>query len=415
MFTKNELTLLTLLQSAEQSTFRSLLESSGLARSSAHVALEHLLAIGVVTRVDALGQRHPAVFRLAPTNVLEAAANRAIDDFRQAVFPSRNQGRKPRLVFTDKYQLAETEIRQLRTRYDVTIYDQSPPFMTDELFALRAAGAEIVVRYDTPTINDEMLRKLPKLKTVVCPTANLYNIDVAACKQRSIDMHFLDADTEPYATHSQVEYALNALFTLHNPLVRVANEVQYTSGFQHQEPGGDLMGSKIGLLFGRSDISKLVATLRALDCHVAAASVAQAPREAMFCGLTGYTDIEELWQWADAALIFNGASVDLDSLLRLPRMPSYLIICTERATYDQQLMREQIIAGRLKGLMLDALPNMFRERLFDEHPQKSMHPLINLPNVFVTPETSVRSKNALARNKESIFTLLMNLKLADSS
>jgi hypothetical protein len=131
---------------------------------------------------------------------------------------------------------------------------------------------------------------------------------------------------------------------------------------------------------------------------------------AMSFDLTGYTELNELWSWADTVVMLGGSSCSLDELLQLPRIPEYLVICPELVHYSPSIVREQFLNGRMKGLVVDALPDMSRRRLFDRNVQETMRDIVNLPGVYITPELSVTSRAAEARRHEFVFEILMNRK-----
>jgi phosphoglycerate dehydrogenase-like enzyme len=411
VFTNNEQKVLQALRSRPDATLRQIIDATGLARSSSFVALTRLVELGLVLQSGAGGPRSAATHRVAPRHIIDAAALRMADEVRKAALSDAPDVEKPVLVFTDSYVLPDDALRRLRSRYQVVVHDSSPAFMTDELFAERISGAQVAVRYDAPMVDAECLRRAPRLKTIVCATTNVRNVDFTACAERGVEVLSLDpAGQSRYSFDSQAEYVLNAVTTLLNPLEQAANRVRTGDGFRHAaEPASDLAGSNVGVVIAQADASKLVKMLQMLGCNVAAANTMEVPRSAMSMGLTGYTSISELWDWASIAVVLGGARFDLTDYLRSPRMPSYLIICADRVTYDLQVMREQLLSGRLKGLVLDVLPEMFTHRTFDKHPQQALRPIVNLPNVYVTPELSVRSRGAMRRNNEAVLDVLMNL------
>lgn len=407
MFKKNELEVLRAVRSSEGLTFTELLGVCGLPRSSTHMALRELVRYGIIDET-VVGPRR-SVFRLAPEQVLRQAEERWFSEFRGAVFGGFADT-KPKLVFTDAYRMSDASIRQLRRRFEVVTFSHSPSYLSDELFLSRSVDADVVVRFDAPTINDEVLEQLPKLKAIVCPTCNIYNIDFDACTRHNVRVTYLDPVGQRYFTDNQTEYVINALLTLRNPLVRAAEAVRTAGGFR-PEPGAgrDLKGARVGLVFSNADVTKTIAVLRAFGCEVSASNVLEEPRSAMSFGLPGYTSLDHLWDWSDVAVFFGGSDFDLDRLLVAPKMPEQLVILTEKIHYDPNLLREQILSQRITGVVLDALPSMFEERAFDSHPQNALRSIINLPNVYVTPETSVLSGSSMQNNEKYVLSILLNL------
>jgi phosphoglycerate dehydrogenase-like enzyme len=407
MFKKNELAILAALRMAGEATFTELLATTELARSSAHVALRSLVGNGLVLE---FAERRRSTFQLAPADDLKQAEDRLVTQFRNAVFESGDATRRPRLVFTDRYVLSEAGMRQLRVRYDVRSYEQSPPFMTDELFRRRAQNAEVVVRFDTPTVDDEVLAGLPDLRVIACPDCTVHNIDLEACERRGVRVVSFDPVKQRYFQTTQIEFVVNALLTLRKPLIGAAQAVQYEQGFRPPARlDSDLRGSRVGLVFGDADVSKLVSVLHALDCQVSASNVGTEARSAMSFGLTGYTSLDHVWAWSDFVVFFGGSRIDINDLLRASKVPEYLVILNDGVLYEPEILREQILAGRVKGAVLDVLPGMFTNRAFDFHPQVTLRPIVNLPNVYLTPELGVLSTTSMARSEEYLLPLLLNM------
>ena len=116
MFTDNELRILKYLKAHPDVDFRMIVENCRLPRSSTHAALRHLLDRGVVT---VRSRSHDSRYQLATRDVIEQLGARLLADFRNVLLPDTSSTAKPRLVFVDNYSLSDSQLHELRNRYDI--------------------------------------------------------------------------------------------------------------------------------------------------------------------------------------------------------------------------------------------------------------------------------------------------------
>jgi phosphoglycerate dehydrogenase-like enzyme/predicted transcriptional regulator len=408
MFTTNEREVLKQLKHGGTSTLGKLTKTTGLARSSTYQALKKLLELGVVTTVG--NDKHgPATYRLESPAALERAAQVMLSDFRDAINAIRPRERW-KIAFTDLYVLPDTLLQRLRTRFDVVTYDDANLFASNESFLRRSQDADVVVRFDAATVDAAYLRACPRLKVIVCATADLLNVDLDACSAAGVKVLKLDTIAQKYFAPTQVEYVVHTLLNLHRSMQRSAQDVPFADLYRDKTSlGTELFGTRVGLLFTDSDITQLVRVLQALGCEVAAAPTHANPPRAAVSGLASYESVERLWHWADSFVVLENVELNIDDLLTKSRIPQYIVVCSDTLKYNPDVLREQVIRERVLGLALDFLPGQFATNIANEDPQLAMRALVNLPNVLITPELSVLSTDSFARNFEYVFEMLMDL------
>lgn len=411
MLTANERSVMAELQTGGSATLSSLAKQCGLARSSTYKALQRLIEIGVVVIVEQ-GPRGALTFSLAPPAAIERAVQSVVSEFRRALQTSPERNRM-KLVFTDLYKPTDTQLQRLRTRYDIVTFDESELFTNQSSFERRCAQADVIVRFEATRIDEAMLRGCPNLKAIVCATTDLHNVDAEACERAGVVLIHLDSIAEKYFATTQAEYVLFTLMQMRRSMTRAAQDVPLSALYRKKgDLGHELHGTKVGLVFTDSGITEMVALLRSTGCEVTAAPTGANPPRAVSAGLRNYTSVERLWRSSEAVVILDNVCLDLNSLLNESRIPEYLVFSSDSVRWDANLMRERILEGRVRGLAIDFLPDMFKGNAFHEHPQRLLSPIINLPNVIITPELSIFSENAFHRNYDYVFRILMDLDLA---
>lgn len=408
MFTFNELTVVEYLRAHPFVDFSRLVEGTGLAKSSAHVVLSRLTELGVVETRKGTGSRS-VKYAIAPRDVVERAAADLLSEFRKALYPTEYGGTKPRLVFTDSYVLPEPQLQELRHRYDVVTYDESPTYVNDDLLRTRSLDAEVIVRFDFGAVDRKFLRKMPRLRAIVLPNCEPSNIDFQACKEFGVQVRHADIRSQKYFARTQLEYVVNAAFSLMRPLQSASIAVREGQGIWSSKYGEELGGKRVGILFSDSDLSRMVEVFRSLGCDVRAANALASPPLATQFGLQGYSSLREVWDWSDLLVLIDSPQVDLDALLRSPRSPAYLIVTNRKAAFDKSVMADALAGGRIRGLALDYLDEPETVASDTWNASRFLGPLFDLPNVLATPELGVLSTESLKRSYEQTFAMLMDL------
>lgn len=410
LFTANESAILSCLRGEDSADLATLSMRCGLARSSVHSAVGRLIDLGLVLNTNPEGK---AVYRIAGRDGLERAMQQIVTEFRDHVSVPHAAG-KPVLAFTDNYLLPESQLQELRSRYEVRTFPQDHTYRSDELFAERARDAEVIVRFDFQPVDADFLAQMPNLKAVVFPNCVVANVDVKACEEFGVSLHNTDPATHKYYATTQVEYVLNAALTLLKPLSRFKHQVESFSNYYDWAVNidEDLCGKNVGFVFQQGNIRTLVQMFQLLGCAVRAANTLDLPPLTSEVSVNHYDTIEDVWQKSDIVVILEGVELALEPLLDLERCPDYLICGSGDARYSSERMRDQVISQRLKGLAIDMIPHEWGAVDKAESFERSIAPLRDLPNVIITGEVEVFSQESIARSHARVFDVLMNLALS---
>jgi phosphoglycerate dehydrogenase-like enzyme len=404
MFTQNEERILEWLRRNDECGLVELAEHCSLARSSAHTALQHLLEMGVIQNVRPAGR---AKYRIADRDALERAAQRMLDEFRSAVTVEHTARTRPRLVFTDCYVLPDEYLESLGGYYEITVCPDLGAMRNTAAFYERTLDAEVVVRFDSAAITREFLQARPSLKALMFPTCFPRNVDFQACKDFGIIVKHADPVTQKYFSSTQVEFAVHATFSLLNPFRTIGDATEY---HHHHNLGNELFGKNVGLVAGNTNIRSLVEIFQAFGCMVRAASTAVTPPMPSEFGLVSFRNVTELWKWADILIALDGARPNLNTLFALDECPQYVLNLSSSADLDVHGALSAVESGKVQGLALDNAPYSWSDDLSDQAVQMAFDRLGSFPNVILTPEMGIHSKESNERNHVQTFEMLMALR-----
>jgi len=240
--------------------------------------------------------------------------------------------------------------------------------------ALRDVRA-LVVRGDT-RVTEEVLRGAPSLRIVVRLGAGLDHVDLAAARERGVQV----ASTPGAATVSVAEHTFALLLALERHLARADAAVRRGEWPRGEPPvGRELYGRALGLVgFGR--VGREVAwRARAfgMDVRWSDALLDLAPAGYEW---TRRATLEDLLPQADVLSLhvpLTRATRGLIGARALARLGpgAVLVNCACGGVVDERALCDALASGRLRGAALDVFAT--------EPPGES--PLLARPNVVLTP------------------------------
>ncbi|MGQ0546391.1 MAG: D-2-hydroxyacid dehydrogenase [Betaproteobacteria bacterium] len=248
--------------------------------------------------------------------------------------------------------------------------------------------ATIAVVNKTP-LRAATLERLPRLKLIAVAATGTDNVDIAACRARSIVV----SNVRGYAEHTVPEHAFCLVLALRRSLLAYLGEVkkgrwQLSARFcLSGPPVQDLHGATLGI-FGEGSIGQGVARLaRAFGMEVLFAD--HAPPKAP--GVQ-FTPLDEVLRNADVISLHLPLTPDTKSLIgaaELAKMkPTALLINTARGgLVDEQALAQALRAGTIAGAGFDVL---------SVEPPRGGNPLLelDLPNFILTPHVAWAGRQA---------------------
>jgi glycerate dehydrogenase len=256
----------------------------------------------------------------------------------------------------------------------------------------------------TVLVTNKALVGIPELEffkqlKLVVVTATGYNcVDVYACAARGIPV----CNVPAYGTYSVAQHALAMMLEYSNQVGRHNNSVQQGQwaacpDFSYTlTPISEWFGKTLGII-GMGNIGSCFAGMaESLGMQV----VYSHTRDLQIPGRK-FVDLETLAASADAVSLHCPLTPQTDKIIGtdfLSKMkPGAVLINTSRGgLIDNEALRAAMLEGKLAAALLDVL---------DQEPPPANHPLIGLPNVYITPHIAWISFEA----RERIFGVVLEI------
>ena len=231
----------------------------------------------------------------------------------------------------------------------------------------------------------------------ICRTAT-NQIDVEAATARGI----LVVNTPGRNANAVAELTLALMLATARRMAESDRYVRARKWESPTEPYSDLRGSelngKVAGIIGLGAIGRLVAGLcNAFGMQVLAFDPFVTPREAEGFKVT-WTELDFMLEVADFVTLHAPPSGDGSPLLDSARMrrlkPGSILINTASAELvDQDALAQALRTGRIAGAGLDIFPS---------HPVEPSYPLLDMPNVVLTPHIGGATDETVARHSAAM-------------
>jgi (S)-sulfolactate dehydrogenase len=290
----------------------------------------------------------------------------------------------------------EAAVDDLRRDFSVH-HDKGLVDRPDELASLLSGARALIVRNRTQ-VRGPLLQAGMRLEAIGRLGVGLDNIDVEACKTRGIALLPATGANDV----SVAEWVIAATLILIRGAFASTAEVLAGKWPRERLIGGEIFGRTLGLIGFGSIARETASRARALGMRIIATDPfvgADAP--AWTKHDVERVDLNTLLARADAVSLhvpLNAETRNLIDAARLQQMqPGAILLNAARGgVVDEAALAEALKAGRLKGAALD---------VFAEEPLRAGSPLVDAPNLLVTPhiagvteESNVRVSAVTARN-----------------
>lgn len=268
--------------------------------------------------------------------------------------------------------------------------------------AAAVAGHEVLVVHGAP-VTAGVLDAAP-LRLVCCARGGPVNVDVAAATERGIPV------TNSPGKNAHAVAELTLAFAL--MLIRgvPASGRYLLAGGSHAESafeGGRFMGSEaasmtLGLV-GLGHVGRDVAIwARALGFTVLAHDPVPPRNVPAGVSLVGFDDLLERSDIVSVHARATAANWHLFGATAFARMRrgSYFINTARESLVDEEALERALTSGVLAGAALDVA---------ERRPVGDRHPLLNLPNVMITPHIAGATHETLRRGAEMVVAAVAKL------
>jgi (S)-sulfolactate dehydrogenase len=271
----------------------------------------------------------------------------------------------------------EAAVDSLRSKFEVR-YDPKLVDRRDELLSMLAEVEALIVRNRTQ-VNKELLAKAPRLRVVGRLGVGLDNIDTGACGSAKIEV----IPATGANSLAVAEYVICTVMMLLRGAYLSSADV--AAGKWPRGPlgnGRETAGKMLGIV-GFGGIGRQVARMaQGLGMRVVAID-AMLPKDAPAWNETNveHRELSALLAEADAVTLHVPFTPETRRLLDAPRIATMkrgaVLVNTSRGgIVDETALAEALKSGALAGAALD---------VFENEPLPASSPLVNVPNLILTP------------------------------
>jgi len=296
---------------------------------------------------------------------------------------------------------------------ECTIYERTAP---DEVLP-RAGGAAVVLTNKT-VLSREHLEALPELRYIGVLATGYNVVDVAAARERGIVV----ANVPRYGTASVAQMTFAHLLNLTQHVAEHAQTVREGRWSRSEDfcywdyPLVELEGLTLGIV-GLGQIGRAVARLaigfgmrvlaydvslpdkggRSLFPERPEGCCAEEPPDPLISqvpeGVWMTNELSRIFRDADAVTLHCPLTPETQRLVNAERLAlmkptAYLINTSRGPLIDEAALAEALCSGRLAGAGLDVL---------SEEPPPADHPLVDVPNCYITPHIAWATRSARRR------------------
>lgn len=270
---------------------------------------------------------------------------------------------------------------------ECVVYDRTP----DDQVLERARDADVLYTNKTP-LDDETIRRLPKLKFIGVLATGYNVVDIDAAKARGIPV----SNIPTYGTNSVAQMAFAHILNFtqrvahHSETVRQGRWSSCPDFCYWDFPLIELDGLTLGIIgFGR--IGQATARLgRAFGMKILAFDVLSDLGKS---GKVKFVSLDDIFSLSDFVSLHCPLTADNYHLVgadRLAQMKptAYLINTSRGQLVDEGSLYRALKQGEIAGAGLDVL---------EREPPDADSPLYRLDNCFITPHISWATRSARAR------------------
>ena len=302
-----------------------------------------------------------------------------------------------RVLVTDK--LAEEGLALLRAEPGLEVIVETKKL---DVAALRAALAQadgIVIRSGTQ-LTAEVLKDQPRLKVIARAGVGVDNIDVPTATRQGIVV----MNTPGGNTVSTAEHTMALMLALSRNVAKANDSLKAGRWDRTKFTGSQLGGKTLGIVgLGRVGLA-VAKRAQGFEMIVLGFDPFLSAERAAEQGIESVSPLDDLWGRCDYITLHTPLSAETrnligpDALARMKRGVR-IINCARGGLIDEPALAEALSAGKIAGAAID---------VFDPEPPPADHPLVNHPQVLVTPHLGASTEEAQISVSVEAAQLLIN-------
>ena len=303
------------------------------------------------------------------------------DGFMQpSFFEKALRARMPDRPFDIRSMLLDWPLRLQSTKKDPTLPVAEFLGRPEDYYAF-AADLDILITHLAPII-DETFVRAPKLKIVAVSRGGPVNVEIAAAKKHGVTV----INTPGRNASAVAEFTVASLLAETRNIVRGHASVKDGSFkrdfYHHDHAGPELCELTVGII-GYGDIGTRVAKLLVpFGCRILVADpYKQISAEEEQAQGIHKVPLDQLLAESDVVTLHPRVTPETKGMIgraQIAQMKhgAYLVNTTRGQVLDYPALYDALVSGQLRGAALDT---------FDPEPPPPDAPLLQLPNVTLTP------------------------------
>ncbi|MCA9047270.1 MAG: hypothetical protein KDA89_00985 [Planctomycetaceae bacterium] len=264
----------------------------------------------------------------------------------------------------------------LRAFAEVRLFTDRPVVEAEMLHRLQ--GADILLNSRSAVkVRGDLLRKLPDLKMIAVCGIGYDSIDVRAAAERGIVVSNIPGRTAVIVA----EHAFALMLSVARRIPDAT--AQLRAGHWSADLGTSLIGKRAGII-GTGNIGcEMIRLCAGFGMEVVAWSFRPDPQKAEQHGFR-YAPLSDVLSTSDVVSLHTRLSKQTHHMIAAPQLaamkPGAILINTARAAVvDTIALAASLKSGHLFGAAVD---------VYDSEPIGKEHPLLNCPNVALTPHSA---------------------------
>ncbi len=257
------------------------------------------------------------------------------------------------------------------------------------------ADAEIISTFVTVPFPRSVIEQLPKLKLLVTRSVGFDHIDVAACRERGIEV----CNVPDYGSHVIAEHVFALLLSTLRHIPEGSKSVESGAFDYHGLRGVALKEKTIGIL-GTGRIGRRVARIaHGFDMKILAVDQCRTHEIVEHYGVQ-YVSLEEVFRHSDIITLHVPATPDTehmlnDTTLATLRDGAILVNTARGSLIDSHALLRAVESGKVGYALLDVLEH---EKNFEEN-----RALVEHPRVVVTPHVAFYADDSMRNMYDDCF------------
>ncbi len=287
----------------------------------------------------------------------------------------------PRVLISDKLEAGGLDL----LRQSGLEVDNRPGLSGVALQEAMQTAEGMIVRSGT-RVTAELLENPGKLRAIVRAGVGVDNIDVGAATRKGIVV----MNTPGGNTVSTAEHTITLLLSLARHIPTADTSIHQGKWERGKFVGTQLAGKTLGVV-GLGRVGREVARRAAgMDMKVVGYDPFLAPERAAQLGIESMPDLASLLPRCDFLTVHTPLTAETQSLIgskELAQMKqgARIINCARGGIINEEALAEALRSGHIAGAALD---------VFVQEPPPGDHPLLQFPNVVVTPHLGASTVEA---------------------